>query len=290
MTPRPWLALLSVAVLIFAFWVLWTRRLGFDSASAKNVATPDAAGHVTADPSAMAAIAATGTNASTLAGAPGSGVTDAPAAAMFDEERIAFHEELVKAREEIEEYRTRVMAGTIPDGTIDSLRAWALLLYRDSLRVGVGRRPAGDPVARELAEALRTDAAPRIETIQKAGLGTIPETRTTELLSKVAGLNAVPGLDEARWMATEFEHLFKKAKQRSDSHYMSEMKTLMDRSQASVNRKIEYVDRFVRMRDVTLAEYPREYFEQLLQKPALERADQVNVEALLGRIGSLRTP
>lgn len=286
---RRWAAIVIVASVAGGALLMGVRLSGLRATSA---GTAESAAMASASAPASSAASPAGVASGTFGSggaAVAAGASNAVPAAAAEEDLFKHHAGLVVARQAVWDYQERVKSAGVPVETSDLFREWAMVLYRDSLQVGLGKLPATDPAAQELAIALRTDTVPRIAMIQMAELGAIPASRTTNLLSKIAALQGVPGLPEAQWMAAEFEHLFKKAKQRSDSYYMSEMKKLLN-SQAPVEEKMAYVDQFVEIDDVTLAEYPREYFEQLLQENTLNPDQRVNVQDLLQRISQMRTP
>ena len=228
---------------------------------------------------------------------PGGGVpnatpapTNAVAPVVSDADRFEHHVALMRAQQAARALRPRLPE---PGGAAEArerFQEWALLLYRDSLRLGIVRRPPGDPVALELAAALRDDQAPRIDMVRKAELGPIPEARTTNLLSRAQALSGAPVLPEAEWMLEEFNHLLKKAKQRSDTFYMSEMKTQFALATTTVEAKLAITERFLAAGDVAMAEYPREHFDVLLQGNTLNPDLQNKVRDLLRRIEQARKP
>ena len=210
--------------------------------------------------------------------------------APLDEIRFQHDAALVKARHDAWEYRQRLKTNEVPDETRDFFRNWAMDLYRDSLIFGMGELPENDTVAGELKAALHADTEPRLALIQKSGLEPVSISRTTNLLAKIAALQGDPESSEVLWTTLEFEHLLKKAKQRSDTHFMSVMKDLLKNPQATVEEKIEFVERFVEIRDLAMAEYPREYFEELLQETTLNQDQRVKVQELLQEVSQMRTP
>jgi hypothetical protein len=283
---RRWVAVLILILVAVVFLFMRMRSAGVDS------------GQSTAASEAQKGLASASMPAAAMSGQPGAtnGGGGASAAAPAnatkattpEEERFRHHETLVKMRQAVWDYQQQLRSAGVPADTQNLFNEWAMVLYRDSLRVGIDRRRANDPLAQDMSAALRADARPQIDMIQKADLGEIPEARTTNLLVKVATLSALPELPEAQWMASEFDHLFKKAKQRSDSFYMSEMKDVLN-SQAPIEQKTGYVERFIVIRDVTLSAYPQEYFEQLLQGTTLDPNQRVKVQGLLEAIRQMRT-
>lgn len=288
MTFRRPVASLVAVLAILGLLVLWMRWSPFsvEPVSSKPEvaanAVPTGPSSTTGQPIVPAATNGGSTMASAAVSSNAPSVPDAA-------DRFRHHAELVQARQAVWGFEEQLRAAGVPADAPDRFRAWARLLYRDSLRVGIARLPAADPAAAELLAALSADTDPRIEMVRKADLGPIPEARTTNLLVQVAALTGAPGLPETRWLVAEFAHLFSKAKQRSDSHYMSEMKKRLP-SSAPVAQKLEYVRPFVEIGDVAMAEYPREYFEQLLQEPGLNPDDRVKVEELLAAIRQLGAP
>ncbi|MBL0058855.1 MAG: hypothetical protein IPP35_07050 [Elusimicrobia bacterium] len=209
-----------------------------------------------------------------------------PSSAFSSTDRFRFHEELVKAQKSVWDFQSRMNSTGVPADTRDLFHKWARLIYEDSLRVGINRLPAGDPLAKELGAALLTDGEPRSEMVLKANLGPIPSSRITTLLARVADLQGHHDSPWTGWVASEFEWLFKKAKQRSDGFYMSEMKDLLV-SQEPLEKKIDFVMRFVAIGDARMADYPREYFDELLKTQSLESNQRVKIQALLNEINKL---
>ncbi|MBK9695017.1 MAG: hypothetical protein IPO76_06445 [Elusimicrobia bacterium] len=221
--------------------------------------------------------------------ATGAVAATSPSSAFSPTDRFRFHEELVRAEKSVWNFKSSRHLAGVPPNTGDLFHKWARLIYEDSLRVGIDRLPAGDPLAKELGAALLTDGEPRSEMVLKANLGPIPSSRITILLARVAELQGQPSIPEAEWMASEFEWLFKKAKQRSDGFYMSEMKDLLV-SQEPLEKKIDFVMRFVAIGDARMADYPREYFDELLKTQSLESNQRVKIQALLNEINKLMRP
>ncbi len=209
---------------------------------------------------------------------------------MPREPRFIHHTNLVAVQSALRLYREAIKTGEVPPETPALFREWAMVLYRDSLMVGMNKLPSGDPVAQEFADALANDTEPRVEMVVKAELGMIPEGRTTNVLQKVAALTGIPSTPDTSWMLSEFEHLVKKAKQRSDSHYMSEMKKQLPDPAVSIEVKVDSVQPFVAIGDVVLAEYPQEYFQQVLQEPALTPSSRQRINDLLAAISEVRNP
>lgn len=287
MNRRRWAAILIVAGIAFGIVLSWMRISGHKTASG------GLSGNEKTNSGPVSAVASAGqTSPSGVThggGMAGATVFSNATTAAAEADRFHHHAELVKMRAAVWDYQQRMRSVGVPADTQDLFDDWAMILYRDSLRVGMARLPAADPAAAELLAALRADTAPQIDMIQKANLGPVPEGRTTNLLVQVAALTGSPGLPEAQWMAAEFAYLFSKAKQRSDSFYMSEMKAMLN-SLAPIAEKIALVAPFAEIGDRTLAEYPQEYFEGLLQDPGLDVSDRVNVQGLLDAIRQSRTP
>ena len=292
MNSRRWMAILVIAGVVGGLFLVWhylaIRGKPVASVEEGNSAqdalvseapTPDLPPPVTNLPPATGAIQP-GVNAAEPAYIP----------APLDEIRFQHDAALVKARHDAWEYRQRLKTNEVPDETRDFFRNWAMDLYRDSLIFGMGELPENDTVAGELKAALHADTEPRLALIQKSGLEPVSISRTTNLLAKIAALQGDPESSEVLWTTLEFEHLLKKAKQRSDTHFMSVMKDLLKDPQATVEEKIEFVERFVEIRDLAMAEYPREYFEELLQETTLNQDQRVKVQELLQEVSQMRTP
>lgn len=296
MNSRRWMAILVIAGVVGGLFLVW-RYLAIHGKPAASVKEGNSAQDALVSEAPTPVPPAPVTNLPPATGAIQPGVNAAepasipvPSALPLEEIRFKHAATLVKVRQDVWEYRQRLKTEDVPAETRDLFRGWAMELYRDSLIFGMGELPANDPVVQELDAAFHTDAEPRLAMIQKSGLEPMSVSRTSDLLSKVAALPGNPGRPEALGMAQEFEHLFKKAKQRSDSDYMSEMKDLLIDPQASVDEKVEFVERFVEIRDLAMAEYSREYFQELLQEPGLDQNQLVKVQDLLRKISQMRMP
>ena len=296
MNTRRWLTILFVAGVAGGFLLIWNHRTGRDRTSTRTEgvksaqeptvvtkATSSLSLPVTNPPPAISAV--TGS-----VGTADSAPIPQPPATDLEEVRFQHDAALVKARHDVWAFRQRLKTEDVPSETRDLFQKWAMELYRDGLIYGMGELPANDPVAGELAAALRTDTEPRLEMIQKSGMPPVSISRTCDLLAKIAALQGNPGRPEMLWMTLEFEHLLKKAKQRSDSYYMSVMKDLLKDSQAPLEDKIEYTEQFIEIRDLAMAEYPREYFEELLQETTLNPEQRLKVQNLLQKISEMRAP
>lgn len=296
MSARRWRAVLVVAVVVGGLFLIWKHQTGRDMA----ISQEEEAGSAQEQPGGATDTPVpplTPTNQAPAASTNQQGGRGAipdpflmPPAKNFEEIRFQHTAALVKARHDVWEYRQHLKTNEVPAETRDLSRQWAMELYRDSLIYGMGKLPENDSVAQELATAFRTDSEPRPEMIQKSGLEPVSISRTCDLLAKIAALQGNPGRPEMLWMTLEFEHLFKKAKQRSDTHFMSVMKDLLKDSQAPLEDKIEYTERFIEIRDLAMAEYPREYFEEFLQETTLNQDQRVKVQNLLQKISEMRAP
>ena len=296
MSIRRWRAVLAVAGVVGGLLLIWNHRTRDETTSSKGEEARSAQGQPDGVQDAPAA------SLPPLKQAPAASANQQggrgaipdpflmPPAKNLEEIRFQHAATLVKARHDVWAFRQRLKTEDVPPETRDLFRQWAMDLYRDSLIYGMGELPVNDPVAGELAAALRTDTTPQPERIQKSGVPPDSISRTSNLLAKIAALQGNPSRPETLWMMLEFEHLFKKAKQRSDTHFMSVMKDLLKDSQAPLEDKIEFTERFIEIRDLAMAEYPREYFEELMQETTLNPDQRVKVQDLLQKISEMRAP
>ncbi len=196
--------------------------------------------------------------------------------------------DLVTLRQEVHDYGKSLRTGDITSGPVVLFNKWAMALYRDCLLYGISNSDPADPVLPELYAAYNKDPKPRPDLIRKCKLGDAPVAASIELLTRVQGLSGDAALSDALSIVEAFKARFKHAKKRSDTYFMSRMKDLLENKQLPLEEKIDYTRRFVAVRDISLAEYPREYFEELLKSSSLSGAQTENINKLLKDINQLR--
>jgi hypothetical protein len=208
----------------------------------------------------------------------------------IEEFRFKENADLIVLQKELFDFQNSLRVSKIPpDDTSVVFKRWAMALYRDSLLLGILRVDSDDPVLPELFVAYNQDSNPNIELLKKCKLGDGPEQSIVKLLSQVQNLSGNITYVDASSINEGFSSQFKNAKDRLNTHYMSLMKDLFRNKQATLEAKIEYVSRFITINDVTMAEYPVEYFQELLKSSELSSTQADSVKRLLEDISKLRT-
>lgn len=278
--------LLMASILLFCLWRLSAVRIPQLREPEEKVTVPTASGLTN---TALVTSASAGSNAAIAFASPArtstivtvwGGFTNPVQKAFFEH-----NADLILARMELRNLWTVLKTNDAPVLASTLYRKWSQVLGRDLLIRSWDELPASDPRKATIETALLSGRTFRADEIRALGASVSPDDREWNLLLKAESQTLSASRAETLWMATEYQHVLKKAKQRMESLWLAEIKGRIEDPAATLDEKLELSRAFLAAGDTDMAKYPLEHFRELLRRGALTPGERQKVEALVADLG-----